>query len=315
MMNIKDLASYINVDIIPLEWEIYYNVALESFDKDWVLIDFNEIFDFYNLEADFRKRFLKEIEVLKNDINLNFLVYLWHYIIFYMEDQYKISRWKNKNEYFKDNGSNMMAVVSMLMGYKIHKKVMEDNNYDEEQIKSHKENICLTCISDHKRIGLDGIRFSQMVWGSRFMKGHIIEVGSLQYELKTDFYNGEDVIFVHIPRNADFSKEALDYTFKNARRNVNKYLTTNNYKFMTESWLLSPELKSVLKSDSKILYFQNYFDLIEVKENITDFLNFVFNSPMADDYNSLSSDTSLQRNLKEKLLIGEKLHIGIGILK
>lgn len=314
-MNIKNLASYINVNNIPLEWKIYYDVALESFDKDWILIDFNEIFDFYNLDANFRKRFLEEIEVLKNDINLNFLVYLWHYIIFYMEDQYKIPRWKNKNEYFKDNGSNMMAVVSMLMGYKIHKKVMEDNNYDEEQIKSHKENIRLTCISDHKRIGLDGIRFSQMIWGSRFMKGHIIEVGSLQYELKTDFYNGEDVIFVHIPRNADFSKEALDYTFKNARRNVNKYLTTNNYKFMTESWLLSPELKSMLKSDSKILYFQNYFDLIEVKENVSDFLNFVFNSPMADDYNSLPSETSLQRNLKEKLLIGEKLHIGIGILK
>lgn len=300
---------------VPDDWINYYNIALESFDKNWLNINFEEIFNFYNLDENFRKRFLEEIQVLNNDINLNFLVYLWYYIIFYMDDEYKIPRWKNKSSYFKDNGSNMMAVVSMLMGYNLHKNVMESKNYDEEQIRLHKENIHLTCVSDRVRIGLDGIRFSQMIWGSRFMKGHIIEVGSLQYELKTNFYNGKDVIFIHIPRNTDFSKEALDYTFANARNNVNKYLTTNNYKFMIESWLLSPELKSILKSDSKILNFQKYFDVVEVKENISDFLNFVFNRPMIDDYKELPEETSLQIKLKEKLLKGEKLHIGIGILK
>ena len=300
---------------VPDDWINYYNKALESFDKNWLNINFEEIFNFYNLDENFRKRFLEEIEVLKNDINLNFLVYLWHYIIFYMEDEYKIPRWKNKSSYFKDKGSNMMAVVSMLMGYNLHKKVMESKNYDEEQIMLHKENIYLTCVGDRKRIGLDGIRFSQMIWGSRFMKGHIIGVGSLQYELKINFYKGEDVIFVHIPRNTDFSNESFDYNFANVRNNVNKYLTTNNYKFMSESWLLSPELKSILKSDSKIINFQKYFDVVEVKENISDFLNFVFNRPMINDYKELPEETSLQIKLKEKLLKGEKLHIGIGILK
>lgn len=313
--DIKSLGEYIGIEIIPEDWAKYYDDALDSFDKDWIAMDFNEMFDFYELDEDFRNRFLKEIEMLKKDIDLNFLVYLWYFIMYSINDKYKIERWKNQDNMFRNKGSHMMPVVSMLMGYSIHKKMMIENKYDEEQIKIHKENIRRTCNYDRERLGLDGIRFSQMVWGSRFMKGHIIQVGTLQYELKTNFFNDEDVIFVHIPRNADFSREALDYSFKNAISNVNKYLTTNNYKYVTESWLLSPELEDLLSPNSRIRNFRRYFILYRKKENINDFLNFVFNKPFINDYKELLEETSLQIKLKEKILNGEKLHIGLGILK
>lgn len=309
------MGEYINIDDVPVDWITYYDVALNSFDKKWIDIDFKDMFDFYELDIEFRKRFLKEIEILKKDINLNFLVYLWYFIMFSISDKYKIQRWKNKDNNFKSNGSYMMPVVAMLMGYNNHKKMMIENKYDDEQIRMHKENIRRTCSYDRERLGLDGIRFSQMVWGSRFMKGHIIQVGTLQYELKTNFFNNEDVIFIHIPRNADFSEEALEYTFKNAISNVNKYLTTNNYKYVTESWLLSPELEDLLSQNSRIRNFRKYFTLYSTKESISDFLNFVFNKPFINDYKELPEETSLQIKLKEKILNGEKLHIGIGILK
>jgi len=287
---------------------------LQVFNENWLDIDFEEIFAFYELDSKFKERFLKEIERLKKDINLNYLVYLWYYILYLAKNNYKIQRWKI-DYVFKDNGSYMMCVVAMLMGYSIHKKVMIENNYDEEQIRFHKENVKLTCMADAERLGIDGIRFSQMVWGSRFMKGHIIQVGTLQYELKTNYLNNEDVIFIHIPRGADFSMEVLNYSFTNALKYVNKYLTTNNLKFVTESWLLSPEIEDILDSNSKIRNFRKYFQLLKVEENTKDFLNFVFNNPFVTDYKELAEDTNLQRRIKDKLLNGEKLHIGIGILK
>lgn len=314
ILEIEDLANYVDVYDIPNDWIQYYDLALNTFDEKWLEVDFSKILDFYNLDSDFKRVFLEEINVLKNDINLNFLVYLWYFIIFKSNDDYKISKWNTEFSYFKSHGSFMMLSVSLVMGYSVHKNVME--KYDAYQIDIHKENIRLALTSDRDILGINGIRFSQMIWGSRFMKGHIIQVGSLQYELKKRYLEQEDVIFIHIPRNTKLDYESIQDSFRKAPQYVNKYLSTNNLKYVTSSWLLSPELKNILSSDSNIMKFQDCFNLIGVEENTKDFLNFVFNAPLFEgDYEALTSDTTLQKGIKNKLLNKEKLHIGIGILK
>lgn len=315
VLDLDALAKYIDVEEIPEDWINCYSDAKNNFEVNWLNIDFQEIFDFYNLDDNFRKRFLEEITILKEDINLNFLVYLWYFIIFFKND-YKISRWTFSENYFKSHGSCMMMSVALLMGYNIHIKVMEELNFDKEQIFWHKENIRLTCLSDNKRLGLDGIRFSQMIWGSRFMKGHIIQVGALQYELKKNYLDGEDVIFIHIPRNTKLDMESVDKSLSRALLEVKKYLTHDDLKYVTESWLLSRELRDILDSNSNIIKFQDKFLVVKEVLNVKDFLNFVFDETNSiKDYKMLKEDTRLQKGLKGKLLRGEKLHIGIGILK
>ena len=93
-MDIKSLGAYINISDIPDEWSIYYDEALQVFNENWLDIDFEEIFAFYELDSKFKERFLKEIERLKKDINLNYLVYLWYYILYLAKNNYKIQRWK-----------------------------------------------------------------------------------------------------------------------------------------------------------------------------------------------------------------------------
>lgn len=311
VMDIYSLSNYIGVEDIPNDWIKYYSSAKDTFNKDWLNINFEEIIKFYDLNNDFKKLVLDEVEVLKKDVNLNFLAYLWYFIVFKNEDKYYIPRWSVNS--CKDN-VYMMNVVVLLMGYEIHKNVMR--YYAEEQINYHKENIRLTCVSDSKRLGIRGIRFSQMIWGSRFMKGHIIQVGALQYELKKSYLNGEDVIFIHIPRGTSLDEESIKSSFRNVQSNVSMYLVTNKLRYVTESWLLSSDLKDILSSNSNIMKFQNYFHIIEYKENVKDFLNFVFNVNVFDgNYESLVCDTTLQKGLKRKLLAGEKLCVGIGILK
>ncbi len=316
LLDIKDLGLYVNINNIPEDWIVYDGEARKSFKKEWLDVDFEEILDFYELDDNFKESFYKELEIVKHDINLNYLVYLWYFIIFLTKDTFNILRWETKFDYFRDNGSFMLPVLALLMGYNLHKQMMETNNYDLEQINYHKENVRLSLISDGYRMGIKGIRFSQMIWGSRFMKGHIIQVGSLQYELKVNFWNGEDVIFIHIPRNTALDTISVNYSLNNAAKLIKKYLKVENLKCMTESWLLSPELKSILNENSNIINFQKKFSIVEIKENVKDFLNFVFNDPLFNgDYDELCANTTLQKEIKKKLLVGEILHIGIGILK
>lgn len=124
------------------------------------------------------------------------------------------------------------------------------------------------------------------------------------------------MIFIHIPRNTALDTISVNYSLNNAAKLIKKYLKVENLKCMTESWLLSPELKSILNENSNIINFQKKFSIVEIKENVKDFLNFVFNDPLFNgDYDELCANTTLQKEIKKKLLAGEILHIGIGILK
>lgn len=314
MLNIKELSDYINVTNIPNDWTLYYEEAMESFDEAWYNGDDLENFiSFYEFDNDFAN-FIRDLWAQINcDINLIFLVYLWYYIL-YKVDIEKRNKWDFKLSYFRNNGSLYMPMISMLMGYKIHELNMKD--YDLEQREIQKKIIRDACKSDFLVYGISGMRFSNMEWASRFIRGEIVQIGILQYELKKNYLDDEDVIFIHISKDNSFTKENIDESLIRKTEVFNFFEVSKDIKFVTYSWLLSPELKAVLKDKSNILYFQSKFDLIFIKENKKDFLKFVFNEIFEiNDYSKLKEDTSLQKSLKKKIIRKEKLHIGLGILK
>lgn len=314
MLKLKELAAYINVLDIPKDWETYYDEAMANFDEAW----FNDralesIIEFYEFDNDFAG-FLRDLWwQISGDVNLIFLVYLWYYILYEVKIE-KRDKWDFKLSYFKDNGSLYMPMISMLMGYKIHEKRMQ--NYDLEQQKIQKKIIRDVCCSDYYNYGILGMRFSNMEWGSRFVRGQIVQIGILQYELKKKYLDGKDVIFIHIPRSNLFNQVSIDESLSKRTRVFDYFNVSQDISFVCESWLFSPELKSILKDSSSILYFQDCFNIVEVIENNRDFVKFVFNEPFkVNDYQSLKEETSLQKALKVKLINNEKLHIALGILK
>lgn len=314
MLNIEELANYINVDNIPNDWILHYDEAIETFNDNWLSdIEFNNIINFYEFDDSFKNKFKDLWVLVNNDINLNFLVYLWYYILYIVSPK-KHNKWDFKLSYFKSHGSLYVPMVAMLMGYRIHEKVML--NYDEEQINIQKKTIRNTCESDFLVYKISEMRFSNMEWGSRFIRGEIVQIGILQYELKRKYLDDEDVIFIHIPRSSNFTKDNIDKSLDNKNKVFDYFNVSKNIKFVTYTWLLSPELEQILNSDSNIIYFQSKFDLIYTKENKKDFLKFIFKEPFdVDDYNTLEESNSLQKYIKNKLISKEKLHIGLGILK
>lgn len=327
---IDSLLKYINFDGKPASW---YNLAHDidtNYNLNW-LDDFNfeKILEFYDFDKTFRERLYQELYILKIDNKLNYICYIMYYILYYSDSKnyYDIWSWKSTSNTFKDHGSYMIPVVSLLCGYEFHIKNMSLRCFDEKQIKIQKYNINLTCTSDRKRHNIDGIRFSQMIWGSFFMKGNIIQIGRLQYEIgvknfsKLDKYFGDkkEYVYIHIPRDKNLYENEVKLSIQESEKYIKKYYPNLNIReivYYTQSWLLSPEVRKILPDSSNIAKFQNMFNIIEYEECINDFLNFVFGEVINDTrYENLVENTFLQKKLKQYLLEGKKLHLGLGILK
>lgn len=197
----------------------------------------------------------------------------------------------------------------LLVGYKLHLLHMKKYHFDDEQIKIHKFRVkeCLT--SDIYNRKLDGIRFSQLLWGIYFIRIKLIEVGRLQYGLS------DDEIHIHI-----FGGRKLDYgevveSLKESRKYIKKYYDVDNPLYKCNSWLLSKEVRDLINDDSNIAKFQGLFDIKQGEECEYDILNHVFGISNCNDYNELREDTFLQRKIKEQLILGTKFYLGCGKLK
>lgn len=329
MNEVNILADYISLDKTPKSWLNCFGDIKGNYRSDWLeKYDFDNILNYYGLDNEFKKRLFKELDLLKQDEKLNFICFIMHYILFKasLKDYNDIWSWQSTKDTFKNHGSFMIPVIALLCGYEFHVKNMQERGYDDEQISIQKYNIRNVCLNDRKIHNIDGIRFSQMIWGSFFMKGYLIQVGRLQYEigdnpLKIKKYIKENCCFVyiHIPKGDVLKEEDVNASLNNADKYIRKYFKESldrKIVYYTESWLLSPELKESLLNSSNIIKFQNKFDIVESEENIKDFLNFVFNDVLDDiKYDQLPENTSLQKALKKKILNKEKLHLGLGILK
>lgn len=156
--------------------------------------------------------------------------------------------------------------------------------------------------------------FDRAWWTYRQVSMVLFRIGDLEYELLVE--DGKKVVSVHIPSDSKFGKENVDESLELAKEFISKcYPEYNGCDFVCDSWLLSPKLKKVLDENSKIINFQNRFQITKVDEEAKDIFEWVFKTSEDSDINSLSEETSLQRKLKQLLLKGENVGIGIGVLK
>ena len=218
MYSIEELANYISLEEIPNAWNNCFKEIKKSYNSNWLKkYDFGLILNYYGFDNNFKERFVDELNLLNNDKKLNFICYILYYILFIADNKnyYNIWSWKSTLNIFKNNGSYMIPVVALLCGYKFHIKNMKYRNFDIEQIALQKYNIKLVCTNDKIKYSIDGIRFSQMMWGSYFMKGNLIQIGRLQYEIciknldKLDKYfeKKHQYVYIHIPRDKDLTEE------------------------------------------------------------------------------------------------------------
>ncbi len=327
-MNVQMLADYISVQL-PRAWENCYEPAMARYRPDWLDdYDFEYILDYYGFEERYYKpRLRQEVALLKQDATLNRICWLMHYILFYGEkaDVLSVWRWKGTPEAFLEHGSYTTCVVAQLTGQPIHQKNMAERGYDQEQIAIHKASVRGVWEEQHETFGLDGMDFGRMVWGTYYMHCYLVRLGRLQYETGLKHYSAYDdrfggdpvYIYIHIPPADNGLQSAdIDASLQLAEQRLEEYFPHIKGKqrvFCTSTWLLSPELKEILKPTSNIIQFQNRFTVTEFTETVVPFLGFAFGVRAVNaDYTKLPEDTHLRRELKKRLLNGQALHTGWG---
>lgn len=154
--------------------------------------------------------------------------------------------------------------------------------------------------------------FDRGFWTVRQVSVKLLRIGELEYELTTR--EGVPIISLHIPTDCHFALPLLRESWEQAKALIGRafpaYADAPGY---CSSWLLSPDLAGLLNPESNILAFQRSFSITPVEGQDRSFLQWVYlRSDLAVE--DLPENTSLQRNLKQFLLSGNRFRTGRGWL-
>ncbi len=239
---------------------------------------------------------------------------------------------KDKNDIFSK--LDEIAKLSGLHNYSVHmlylialsiytKKLYEEKNISLE--------IYLDSMSD-LRAKLMECKELHGVWGTcvgwweidLFNLG-LIALGRLQFELIPyqgeytsgihSLKQGDIVINVHIPSLGPLLYDDCKASFKKAAFYFKDYFKDKPVVFVCHSWLLYPEHREFLPTNSNILKFMSFFDITssEISENKSDLWR-IFYKDWEKEPKDLPRNTSIQRAYADWLMQGNSIGTGSGVL-
>ena len=172
-------------------------------------------------------------------------------------------------------------------------------------------------VAEHRRsYGRDG--FDRYGWTVRQIHAKLFRIGELEYEM-TENEPDRREISLHIPSDAHLEAGRLNASLQEAEAFFRTcFPEWAGVPRTCESWLLSPALKELLPPGSRILRFQEAFELRETDPEDDTALEWVFYVAQGQreglDTGRLPEDTSLQRRMKAMLLKGRKPGSASGVL-
>lgn len=133
-----------------------------------------------------------------------------------------------------------------------------------------------------------------------------------EWELK--LRPGDICLAVHIPAGGALTEEAVRESYDCAYSVFREHFPELAVKgFYCHSWMLAPELESILKPESNLLSFQKPYIKYPCPTRGEDVMTFVFGQK-PKNYADLPEGTSLQRALKKIYLSGDYLYEYCGII-
>ncbi len=160
----------------------------------------------------------------------------------------------------------------------------------------------------HGRYGFDSAW-----WFPRQISLDLFRLGSLEYEMFVR--DGEKMLSIHIPSDADMSRRGLRESWLRAQDFFGRfYPDYSGVIIFCNTWLLAPKLREFLPESSKIIGFQDGFTIKSVDKESRECMKWIFGRedlPLEE----LPENSSLQRKVKDLLLKGESVGEAYGILK
>ena len=160
-------------------------------------------------------------------------------------------------------------------------------------------------------------------WLIDFFKLKLFSIGRLQFKRRKlrkamgGYAEGSYYIDVHIPGGAPLTPALCAASYAEAAAFFRARYGMEHILFGCHSWLLSPELRTILPENSNILAFARDYTILQTRMDPTSSaVSFIFHVPgVPADLETLPEETSLQKALKTHLQAGKTINTAFGILE
>lgn len=180
------------------------------------------------------------------------------------------------------------------------KSILADNGLNPETVYFDTISDIRIWQEVHKR-KTGKIGLSELYWVANCVKGDLYRFGRLQFEPD----KSTDIVHIHIPEGKSLDVNECINNINLANEFFDRYSG-----FDCESWLLSPNILSLLPKESNIRKFQALFDVQHIKYDFAQASERVLNEAYSRGQNS-----SLYQKLKEYVKENGDPGIGYGVYK
>lgn len=142
-----------------------------------------------------------------------------------------------------------------------------------------------------------------------FVKKTTVTLSKNEWRLVLEY--GDPVVGLHIPADGRLDDAAVDETLAQTKEFLKTYFPDYTYKaFCCNSWLLDPQLATLVGPDSNIAKFGKRFAPMTAKSDGNAVFRFVFLKPSSAvvDIATLPENTRLERALKAHYLAGNCIY-------
>ena len=121
---------------------------------------------------------------------------------------------------------------------------------------------------------------------------------------------GDPTVSVHIPAGGGLTPAVVDETLAQFRSFLAAYYPEYDYRAcVCASWLMDPQLDTLLPEDSNIVHFSRRFTRLARKSQGDGVFNFIFSKPdMNFDIRDLPENTRLEKAIKQHYLSGKAVY-------
>ncbi|WP_225048465.1 acyltransferase domain-containing protein [Lacticaseibacillus kribbianus] len=144
-------------------------------------------------------------------------------------------------------------------------------------------------------------------WSRRQLQLREFRLGSFEYERVGDDIN------LHIPGDADLTTPARLESYRAARQFWPQHFGLTVTALHCGSWLLAPVLDEVLKPDSRLRQFRGDFRMTGSDPTENGYRKWLFDNDQGPA-EGLATRTSLQRGVRDLVLAGKPIGVGIGVI-
>ena len=283
---------------------------------------------FYSLPNEISSALFCYLNRVRSDEALRLSAIALHHALIDSPPGVFLSLWSvSAGESFSSRASYLLPLLSLLMGCKSHKAAIEGRGFSSEIAEDSISAVSRIIVSEFNKPSVSGLSFRMMTWASFYMRGSLVRLGRLQFEVGLKSYPAIEeelsaaasFVYIHIPSGSPLLPAEVDSSLNLAREQLPKYypeLSKAPIVFVTNTWLLSPEISDILGGVGNIPSFASRFKLVSARVGISPHLSYIFgiSDPAFSDFASLPEDTELRRRVKAHLLAGGTLSQGLGYI-